>query len=256
MTNINDEYILETFFVNVPDLGYSKKIYACMPETSKECPVLYMHDGHNLFLPEDSFNGSTWQAKNALNELYNNTGKHLAIIGIGADHRRFDEYSPWQGCLEFEKNGGLGDIYLEWIIKELIPLIRQKYNFGTRYFMAGSSMGGYISMYAGYKYRNMFEKVGLFSPAFWFNFQKMETFVKNNFDPNLGMYLDVGKKETSDVNRTDFPDIYLSDARKFHNLLNVLEIKNIKYLEDEEGQHSEKDWAKRFPGFLNWLLRP
>jgi len=255
MIQINEEYAIDIFFVDVPVLGYQKKIYACIPKTTTECPVLYMHDGHNLFFKEDSFNGNTWQAEKALINLYEKTGKRLAIIGIGADDRRFDEYSPWKGIVQNHCRGGNGDAYIDWLSHSLIPIIKQKYQLYGPLYMAGSSMGGYISMYAGFKYNYLFEKIGVFSPSFWFNFPEMEQFVKDHFAPSLGIYLDVGKKESNDFDRIDFSKIYLKDAREFRDILSSLGIKNMIYLEDDEGRHSEKDWARRFPFFLTWLFQ-
>jgi len=252
------------FWKDIPQLKSRKKIYICLPDKKPDlCPVLFMHDGHNLFFPEDSFSGKTWRVRETLDEIRERTGRTLAIVGISADENRFDEYSPWKADDFYayadpgwgNHPGGKGDLYLDWLANDLMPLILEKYGpFGPN-MMAGSSMGGFISLYAGYKFRGLFSKIGVFSPALWFNERKMTEFIEANFDPDLGVYLSIGKKEGGSRKRTDFPEIYLDGARNLRDLLKKLGTSDLCYVEDRNGLHSETSWARRFPGFVEWALR-
>ncbi len=250
-------------------LNRSKRVYVYLPQGYKWdivlYPILIMHDGHNLFNKETSVFGLTWKIQETLDKIEATTGKNMIVVGIESPSiKRFDEYSPWpaKNILNYlEDNnqnimGGEGEEYVNWIVNELLPSLNQRYKFDNKkIFMAGSSMGGYISLYCGYNYPDIFKKIGAFSPAFWFNDSDMFTFIKANFNKELGVYLDIGTQETSNPNKSDFPQIYVNDARKCKTLLTNLGIKNLMYVEDINASHSENAWAIRFPEFVTWLFK-
>lgn len=157
----------------MPQLNRTRRIWLYLPpdyETSgKDYPVLYMHDGQNLFDLYTSFAGE-WEVDETLNSLYN-AGKEVPIVvGIdngGAD--RIAEYTPWPNQ---QYGGGDGDLYAQFIVETLKPFVDQNYRTKPqREFtgVMGSSLGGLISHYIGLKYQDIFSKAGVFSPSFWFS---------------------------------------------------------------------------------------
>ncbi|MDD3112900.1 MAG: alpha/beta hydrolase-fold protein [Candidatus Izemoplasmatales bacterium] len=246
----------------------SKTVSFYLPENwdcaNKTIPLLVMHDGHNLFFKSQSAFGETWKVKETLDELYQTTNQQLFVIGIAAPSiARFDEYSPFPlSCdpryLSFQPDhlpGGKGNDYLKWIRLVILPFFLSKYPIDSkRIYMAGSSMGGFISLYAGYKYPNVFSKIGVFSPALWFADNAMISFIDKNHNRNTGIYLDIGTNETSNPQVSDFPDIYLSKARQLYQLLKRKNTANLCYVEEAGGTHSEIAWARRFPRFCQWLF--
>lgn len=168
-TRSSNVQVLDTAF-QMPQLGKKRRIWVYLPagygQSGKKYPVLYMHDGQNLFDVKTSGFGE-WGVDEVLDSL-NQTGAKQAIV-VGIDHGgndRLKEYNPYDS--KFGK--GEGKAYLEFLVKTLKPYIDQKFRTlsGARNTsIAGSSMGGLISMYAIAKYPDVFGSAGIFSPAFW-----------------------------------------------------------------------------------------
>jgi enterochelin esterase-like enzyme len=135
--------------------------------------VLYMHDGQNLFDGRLAYGGNAWQADIAVDRLVR-SGRMADTIIVGiwnAGVDRYAEYYP-DKVLAFAPeavrreyvevaSGGrsLADAYLRFIVEELKPAVDRRY--ATRpgpehTFVAGSSMGGLISIYALAEYPQVF----------------------------------------------------------------------------------------------------
>ncbi|MEN3042255.1 MAG: alpha/beta hydrolase-fold protein [Fervidobacterium sp.] len=238
-----------------PELNNSRNIIIYLPpnydSSNERYPVLYMHDGQNIFDASTSFSGIEWSADETT-ESFIKEGliKPIIIVGIynmGNDRR--NEYSPW---VDKSYGGGKGDLYAEFIVKTLKPYIDK--NFRTlpdrdNTAIAGSSLGGLISLYIGFKYNDVFSKVSVMSPAFWFADKKIFDFVTFTEVPEpTKIYMDVGTQESSN------PEIYVIDARNMYKLLQKKTNVQIVYMEDQGAIHSESAWAKRFPELLLYFF--
>jgi len=256
---------IETFITAITPLNRFRTIRVYLPpgyrQNNETYSVLYMHDGHNLFTEETSGYGKIWDAHLALDHFYQKTGVKIILVGIDCEHKyRFDEYSPWPSAtinkfipaLNIQKVGGAGDKYIKWLAEELITLINSKYRTNGINYMAGSSMGAYITLYGGLKYLNKFKKIGCFSTAFWFQKEKMTAFIKEKFNPNLAIYLDVGTDEGN--GNFKISQIYLKDTLEAAQIFKNLGVSDLKLYIDEGANHSETAWKKRFPLFIEWLL--
>ncbi len=120
-------------------------------------PVLYMHDGQNLFDPRQSFTGVDWGVDECIVRLVGE-GKidPLIVVSTSYTDKRFEEYDPW----------GKGPQYADFLIKEVMPLVNGKYRTLTgpeNTGAMGASMGGLISFYLGWKHSDVFGKVGCIS---------------------------------------------------------------------------------------------
>jgi len=145
--------------------------------------VLYMHDGQNLFDAATSGYGVAWEVDDAAQRLMDE-GKirPVIIVGVWNTPKRRVEYFPEKAANyfteqdnaildEFKKHLGvtgvyLADEYLQFVVKELKPQIDNKYRTLSdkpNTFVAGSSMGGLISMYAVAEYPNVFGGAGCVS---------------------------------------------------------------------------------------------
>lgn len=230
--------------------------------------VLYMQDGHNLFYKETSSFGGIWNAQKALSDLEKETGKGIILVGIDCNNKggRFDEYSPWVNPeldkiipSRKERNaGGEGSLYVDFLVNTLKPYIDSKYRTlinRENTYIAGSSMGAFISLYAGYRHPEIFSVIGAFSTAIWFKKDKLFEFITDNYVKGLKVYLDIGTKETSDQTNNDFNKIYLEDTKELYNRFIDLNHPNedLHLLIDEGANHSEASWEKRFPIFLKWI---
>ncbi len=257
-STINGNVIyLESFFI--PQLNRYRTIRLYLPpeyETSgKNYPVLYMHDGQNLFDEATSFAGE-WKVDETLNNLFNeNRMNGIIVVGIDNDSsKRFDEYSPWRN--DQYNAGSEGQAYIDFIVNTLKPWIDKNYRTLTgseNTAIAGSSMGGLISLYAGCKYPSVFSRLGIFSPAFWFAKDEMVAFIRSYpLSQNSRGYIDVGTEEGNDNHQKK---AYLHDAEEIYQLLIDTGIpqNNINLIIDKGAKHNEVFWANRFPAACLWL---
>ena len=166
----------------MPQFNRTRRIWLYLPPdyatSGIAYPVLYMHDGQNLFDVATSFAGE-WEVDESLNIVFA-AGKEVPIV-VGVDNGggdRIAEYTPWANP---NYGGGDGDKYAQFIVESLKPYIDANYrtkpereNTGVM----GSSLGGLISFYIADKYQDVFSKAGVFSPSFWFN-DSCYTFAKN-----------------------------------------------------------------------------
>ncbi len=237
---------VSTFSIEAPQLNCSKKIWLYLPKeyttSKKKYPVIYMHDGQNLFDSKTSYVGE-WNIDEKLDSL------NAQVIVVGIEHgneKRIDELTPYKN----EKyGGGNGDNYLEFIVKTLKPKIdftyRTKPNTVNTVIM-GSSLGGLISYYALLKYPEVFGKAGVFSPAFWIN-PKIFELTKNTKTLDSKMYFLCGDNESTDmVPDVNKMEILVSDIRcSCRHLTRKKIVKG--------GQHNEKLWRDNFVTIFKWL---
>jgi predicted alpha/beta superfamily hydrolase len=250
-----------TFYVKIKQLHNRKrKIWVYLPpdynSTDKRYPVLYMHDGQNLFDEATSFAGQVWGIDKTLNSLFAKK-KTRGVIVIGIDNgekHRMDEYSPWKNRfpgLETEK-GGKGDRYSDFIVQDLKPQIDKLFrtlddrdNTG----IGGSSLGGFISIYIGLKHPEIFSKIAAFSPSFFFAREEIHHFInKIKLKQKMRVYMDVGTEEGH------FREHYVECTDAVNRIFSKNKKIVKKYVIDEGGTHNEAEWARRFPQAFLWLF--
>lgn len=236
---------------NMPQLNRTRRIWVYLPpnytSTKESYPVIYMHDGQNLFDDETSYAGE-WNVDETLNQLYKEKGFKLIVIGIDhANEKRLDEYSPWNNSKY--QAGGQGDAYLEFIVETLKPYIDKQYrtlddknNTG----LMGSSMGGLISHYGGLKYSNVFGKIGVFSPSFGFSDSSNNFASKHSDIKEIKMYFMAGDIESPTMVSNMNNMITLMKAKGFDQ-------KNIRSKVIKDGEHNEKLWRENFEEAIVWL---
>jgi predicted alpha/beta superfamily hydrolase len=171
----NVKVISQDFWM--PQLHRPRRIWLYLPPdyptSGRDYPVIYMHDGQNLFDDGASFSGA-WHVDKTLNRLHAKNDYGAIIVGIdnGGEHR-LAEYSPWARA---RMGGGEGSQYADFVALTLKPYIDHHYRtLPQREHTCtwGSSMGGLIAFYLGLKYTEVFGKIAVFSPAFWFNSPKI-----------------------------------------------------------------------------------
>ena len=240
-----------------PQLGRSRRIWACLPpdyweNPQKRYPVVYMQDGQNLFDNPDALFGS-WDADKAINRLFiQSTDRQTTtpiMIGIeNAGAHRITEYSPWHNSVH---GGGEGDQYLEFICKTLKPFVDQRLRtLPEREYtgIMGSSMGGLIAFCAAIEKPDVFGIAGVFSPSLWFSKNEIFHLAKNRKpDFPTKILLMAGQQESRDM-VGDLLDLYetLLDAGHAEH--------NLHYDLHSDGAHSEWFWAREFEHALHWLF--
>ena len=215
-------------------------------EGRRRYPVVYMQDGQNLSDPQQAFGGNTWRLYDGLTWLAQR-GVEAIVIGIHNNEQRLAEYSPFA---DPKHGGGDGDRYARFLIDTLKPRIDGA--FRTRKdrentVVAGSSMGGLISLYLYFRRPSPFGRALVMSPSVWFGSAGILPFVDAARMTRGKIYLDTGTAEGADT---------LNNARALQRLLRRKGFRreNLWYLESEGAKHSESDWAWRWPQALEFLL--
>jgi predicted alpha/beta superfamily hydrolase len=264
--------IIEDFFM--PKLNRNRTIRIYLPPKYEESqdfyPVIYMHDAQNLFHKETSAFGMIWNTAEILDKFYND-GKTKGVIVVGIDNGielRYMEYSPWYSeeakkllprLKDSTLAGGEGFKYIDFIVETLKPYIDSNFRTLTdrdSTSICGSSMGGFISLAAGLKYEDIFSKIAAFSSAIFFAEKEMLDFIKaTGKKKDMKIYMDIGTKESSNSENKDFPEIYLNTNKNTYEAIisSGFTKDEVKFVIDEGAVHSEIEWAKRFPGMLQWV---
>lgn len=255
--------MFEHFEVNISTLDRKRMVRVYLPKKynenkEKRYPVLYMHDGQNLYKDEDAGYGMSW----GISDYLDKSDLEIIVVGIDCNdgYKRLDEYSPWSSsemrkifAPELDGIGGEGTKYIEYIINELKPLIDE--NFRTNpdeTSMAGSSMGGLISTYAACKYPNIFKRVASVSSAYWFTQEEIELLIKNSdLSAIEKFYLDVGTNESSG---TIDSQRYIESSESVYSLLKG-KVKDIKFVIADGAVHNELAWRERVPAIFSYLFK-
>ncbi|MDB5135668.1 MAG: phosphonate transporter ATP-binding protein [Mucilaginibacter sp.] len=234
---------------DIPQLGRQRRVWIYLPadyqSSNKKYPVIYMHDGQNLFDEYTSGYGE-WGIDEIIDKL---PMKDQCII-VGIDHGgeyRITEYDPYNS----KYGKGRGDDYVDFLVKTLKPFVDLQYRTETdarHTTIVGSSMGGLISMYAALKYPGVFGNAGIFSPAFWiapdlYNYAKQQ--MKNS---HSRFYFVCGDAESESM---------VTDMEKMVAIIkaNGISEKNTTELIIKGAKHNEKQWNSDFPEFYNWLIK-
>ncbi|WP_433742418.1 alpha/beta hydrolase [Falsibacillus pallidus] len=251
--------VIEKKKVYIETLKSNRDIWVYTPESynqdDREYPVLYMFDGQNLFL-HDGGSQEKWEADKAAEYLNLKIGAEIIIVGVDhGEEERLNEYNPWY--LEKHQFGGKGDAYLDFLATELKSFIDRNYRTRqepTHTAIGGSSLGGYMSIYAAAKYPEIFGKVLAMSNALWHDEGKLKEFIKENgLQHDLKIYLDTGRKESDDK---AFNSLTVKQHEELSHILIEAGMKeeNMKLKFDPEGVHNEIHWRKRLPEALCWLF--
>ena len=220
-------------------------------------PVLYMHDGQNIFDDLTAYAGE-WGVDETAQSLAAR-GLPCIVVGIpNGGEARLDEYGPWYDERLKQHTatgqGGRALEYLAFLLGNVKPLVDASFRTSrlrSQTGISGSSMGGLVSLWAALEARETFGFCAALSSSFWLG-GKLEAFVSARVSPDLRIYLDVGGKES---NLKAQQNAYLKSNRKMRDLLESQGY-DLVYLEDANGIHNEADWKRRFPGALEWFLDP
>lgn len=236
----------------MPQLNRTRRIWVYLPpdyqSSNKRYPVLYMHDGQNLFDQSTSFAGE-WRVDESLNALFQAGDPGIIVVGIdNGGANRINEYSPWVNA---QYGGGQGDEYLEFIVQTLKPYIDSVYRTRPeREYtgLMGSSMGGLISHFGGVEYQQVFSKVGVFSPSYWFSSQCFSHTSQTGKQADMRFYLLAGQLESNGS--------VVAQVNAMYDTLQQAGFgaEELRKVFHADGQHSEWYWAREFPAAYQWLF--
>jgi predicted alpha/beta superfamily hydrolase len=235
----------------MPGLERTRTIRVYLPpgyeRSRRRYPVLYMHDGQNLFDDATSYVGE-WGVDETLNELARTHKLELIVVGI--DHggeRRVVELNPWESP---EHVPGEGAQYLKFVVDVVKPWIDAHYR--TRPDRAhtailGSSLGGLVSHYAIFEYPQVFGAAGIFSPAYWYAPAVFDYTASHPLPRDVRLYFYAGGQESERM----LPDLDAIVAtlrrRGFPEAKLRVDIA-------PQAAHNEAAWRAAFPRAVLWLF--
>lgn len=223
-------------------------------EPARRYPVLYLHDGNNVFDEAIAFQNHEWMADETLERLIR-FGELPPVIAVAVSNTpdRLSEYAWRSGNYKGEAYEPLGQAYARLLVEELKPFVDATYRTipgAAHTGVMGSSMGGLVSLYLARHYPHVFGLIGAMSPAvMWGERIVLEDLVGLSAD--LRLWVDMGGKEDD-----TFPDA-LGDVRALREVLRAhgyREGENLAYVEDPQGGHNEEAWAYRLPKVLKFLF--
>ena len=257
----------------------ARNIDVWLPENydgKKAFAVLYMHDGQMLFDSTTTWNKQEWKVDETITTLLNEGKiKNTIVVGIWNNGKfRHSEYFPTKPLFYLNKdlsdsiiNNELegktqADNYLKFIVEELKPFIDSTFRTlknKENTFIAGSSMGGLISMYAICSYPNIFGSAACLS-THWIGSLKRNTsqipqafqqYLKNHLPSpkNHKIYFDYG---TATLDSFYKPHQLIVDAIMRTKGFNKSNWMTKEFIGED---HSEKAWSKRLYIPLTFMLR-
>jgi predicted alpha/beta superfamily hydrolase len=226
-------------------------------EGSRRYPVVYMHDGQNLFDAHTSFSGE-WHVDETMQQLAQD-GIEAIVVGIPSiGHDRIHEYNPYP-TPRFKQ--ARGDAYVRFLIETLKPLIDSDFRSlpdPQHTGILGSSMGGLISLYAWLAYPWTFGLAGSMSPSLWVARQEVFDHVRHSPFNEGRLYIDIGTRELP-RRFSRFGSSMTESVSLLKDRLNergYSGTRRLKYVLDRGGEHNEAAWSRRLPDALRFLLTP
>jgi predicted alpha/beta superfamily hydrolase len=256
---------IETMFVESEDRTIpSREIRVWLPPGydggEDRYPVIYFHDGQNLFRPGGPF--GCWFAEDAAaEEVKAGRMREAIIVAIPNNEAdmgkaRMTEYQPPTDLNPRDPSRGKGicDRYAEFLLGTVKPAIDAKYRTlpdRANTSVAGASMGGLVSLWLGLN-TDAFGAVGVFSPAFWTSSNFTKAVMDGPKKDGLRIYMDMGTREKGNLSGD-----YWKDALAVRDALlkqGYEEGKDLLWNPGEGDEHNEKAWAKRLPVALRFLV--
>ena len=249
--------MLRKWDITIPQLSgkRTRRAYIYLPrdyykDTQKRYSVLYMFDGHNVFLDSDASYGKSW----GLGKYLDRTNKDILVVAIECNHegnRRLSEYTP----LSFQDSRfgfvkAQGKQYMEWLTKAMKPIIDNRLRTlpdRNHTLIAGSSMGGLMALYGATVYNQYFSRAACLSPSLWTDPQGLLEMVEGcDLGTDTCIYMDYGTEEIGNHPAT---------IQALGDMAALLYKKRVdlNFRIIPGGTHSEASWERQIPVFMQCL---
>ncbi len=246
-------------------LGNTRTIVVWLPPGYEEgdpearYPVLYMHDGQNIFDAYSSSIGVEWNVDESLTRMIESDQvRPLIVVGIYNTGERVFEYTD---VPDRDRGGGGASLYADFVVNDLKPFIDSQYrtlpdraNTGVM----GSSLGANVSIYLAWSRPDVFSRVGAMSTAYgWAGGHIVLYLEEEELPSGTKLWLDLGTAEGSgDRDGDGVPDLLAMHRQARDALMDKgMELqRDLRYIEDVGAVHNERAWASRFPRALEFLF--
>ena len=212
-----------------------------------------MFDGHNVFYDSHATYGKSWGMKKYMDR----SRTELIIAAVecnhSPDHGRLKEYAPFDfSDKQFGEIPGYGKTTMDWYVHTFKRMIDDTYRTlpdRRHTYIAGSSMGGLMSLYAILEYNRYFSGAAALSPSLWANAVQIQNLIKTaKLHPHTKIYMDYGSNEMKASYRR---------AKMLYQKAVTLLLKRGVFLTSRivpYGDHCEACWEKQIPLFMNAIL--
>jgi predicted alpha/beta superfamily hydrolase len=253
-------------------LGGSRGVTVRLPDRydpeNKSYPVIYMHDGQNLFDRRSAFQGNEWHVDEAVAELTaRGAMPDCVLVAIDNGPQRNAEYSH---VPDPEYGGGRGKDYESFLLQELMPAVESQYAVNPRNrVMLGSSMGGLVTLAIGMAHPGLFAALGpMSSSAWWANGQIAEQILRAPLDgsPRPRIWMDMGTEEGGS---DQFGQRPVRDGALGERPVGANQVQDVRdrtreaatallhrgWVLDHDLRYHEPSWSRRLDQVLPWLTR-
>jgi predicted alpha/beta superfamily hydrolase len=243
-------------------LGNRRDVLVYLPRgyrrlSRRRYPVLYLHDGQNVFDAATSFSGVEWGMDETAERLIKESLiEPLIIVAVAnTGEERIHEYAPTRGVIDAKakrkkRSKGLARKYGQFLIEELKPYIDRKYrtNPDAEFTgLGGSSLGGLATLAIGMFYPHAFRRLMVMSPSIWWDDFAIYRLVDSvEQKPPLKIWLDTGTAEPGWEQARELLKRLVEKGWKLP--------KDLQYMEAQSADHSEAAWAARVEPALRFLF--
>ncbi|MDO5298358.1 MAG: alpha/beta hydrolase-fold protein [Clostridia bacterium] len=249
--------MLHKWEITIPCLSpeLRRRAYLYLPRAYEEhpdarFPVLYMFDGHNVFLDADAAYGTSWGMYDYMNE----SGAPLIIAAVECNsvgNGRLREYSPFSHeTASLGRIDACGRTLMNWLVHDFKPMLDANLRTlpGREHtLIAGSSMGGLMALYAATSYNRHFQRAACLSPSLWVAPHKVRRMIKHaDIAPDTCIYMDYGSQEMG--NHEESREALFSTCQALLHRGVDLTFRIVP-----GGTHSEASWRNQVPIFMKCL---
>ncbi len=228
--------------------------YNSAPE--RRYPVLYLHDGQNLFDAATAFAGNEWGLDELAEELIQN-GRIQPLILVGIYNGGPARISEYTHVKDRRGRGGRARQYARALTEDLKPFIDSEYRTlaaAENTGLGGSSLGGLVTLYLGLHYSTVFGKLIVMSPSVWWaNRAILREVHRLAHKSGQKIWLDIGTSEGQN------PEACVSNVKALRDALMAKGWElgtDLAFFEDHGAGHNEQAWGSRMRDALQFLFPP
>jgi predicted alpha/beta superfamily hydrolase len=244
-------------------LGTSRTLTINLPpgyddDMTRRYPVLYLHDGQNLFEDHRAAYGVSWRAGEIADRLTTEGRiRPILLVGIDNSEAREDEYAVYPD--DWTESGGRGDEHARFVVEEVKPFVDREYRTlpgRADTAIAGSSMGGLASLTTAWHHPGIFGMCAMLSPSLWWAKGRVldELADDSAWMRRTRFWLCMGTHEEDPLGQIT-PD--LEQARRLVEVFDgagLIPGRDYRYWEVAGGEHNEAAWSARFDKVLLYFF--